>query len=37
VLEKMVLGQDFSEYLGFSAIHSTNCLTFIIIYHTGLV
>jgi hypothetical protein len=35
---KWQLGQVFSEYFGFSAnSHSTDCSTFIIIYHPGLV
>jgi hypothetical protein len=38
VVEKVALGQVLSEYLVSSANSpSTNCSTFIIIYHPGLV
>jgi hypothetical protein len=37
VVEKVALGQDFSEYFGFpDNSHSTDCFT-LIIYHPGLV
>jgi hypothetical protein len=38
VVDKVALGQVFSEYFGFPAnSHSADCSTFIIIYHPGLV
>jgi hypothetical protein len=38
VVDKVELEQIFSEYLGSPAnSHSTDCFTFIIIYHLGLV
>jgi hypothetical protein len=40
VVGKAALGQDFSEYLGFSASHSIDCSILIIIivmYHLGRV
>jgi hypothetical protein len=38
VVDKVALGQVFSEYFGSPAnIHSTNCFTITIIYHLGLV
>jgi hypothetical protein len=38
VVEKVALGQVFSEYFGFPAIlHSTNCSTITLAYHLGLV
>jgi hypothetical protein len=38
VVDKMALGQDFSEYFGFPAnLHYTNCSKITIIYHLGLV
>jgi hypothetical protein len=37
VVDKMALGQVFSEYFGFPAnLHSTNCFTITLIYHLGL-
>jgi hypothetical protein len=36
VVEKVALGQVFSEYFGFPC-HSTNCSTITIIYFLGLV
>jgi hypothetical protein len=37
VVDKMALGQVFSEYFGFPAnLHSTNCSTITLIYHLGL-
>jgi hypothetical protein len=34
----VALGQVFSEYFSFPAnLHSSNCSTFIIIYHPGLI
>jgi hypothetical protein len=38
VVDKVVLGQVFSEYFGFPAnLHSTNSSTIILIYHLGFV
>jgi hypothetical protein len=38
VVDKMALGQVFSEYFGYPAnFHSTNFSTITIIYHLGLV
>jgi hypothetical protein len=37
VVDKEALGQVFSEYLGSFASHPTDCSTFIIIHHLGLV
>jgi hypothetical protein len=38
VVDKVALGQVFSEYFGFSCqSSSTNCSVIIIIYHPGLV
>jgi hypothetical protein len=38
VVDKVTLGQGFSEYLGFPAnLHSTNFSTNTITYHPGLV
>jgi hypothetical protein len=38
VVNKVPLGQIFSEYFGFPAnLHSTNCSTITIIDHLGLV
>jgi hypothetical protein len=38
VVDKVVLGQVFSEYFGSpTSSHSTDCSTFIIIYHLGLM
>jgi hypothetical protein len=38
VLEKVALGQVFSKYFGSPAnSHSTDCSTFITVYHPGLV
>jgi hypothetical protein len=39
VVDKVALGQAFSEYFGFPPAnsHSTDCSTIIIIYHPGLV
>jgi hypothetical protein len=38
VVDKVAVGQVFSEYFGFSCQFSfTDCSTFIIIYHPGLV
>jgi hypothetical protein len=38
VVDKVALGQDFSEYLGFPCQFSfTDCSTLIIMYHPGLV
>jgi hypothetical protein len=38
VVDKVALGQVFSEYFGFPAnFHSTNCSTITLIYHLGLV
>jgi hypothetical protein len=38
VVDKVALGQVFSEYFGFPANpHSTNCSTIILIYHLGFV
>jgi hypothetical protein len=38
VVDKVVLGQDFSEYFGSPAnLHSTNYFTLNINYHPGLV
>jgi hypothetical protein len=38
VVDKVALGQVFSEYFGFPAnLHSTNCSTITIIYHLGFV
>jgi hypothetical protein len=38
VVDKVALGQVFSEYLGFPAdLHSTNFFTITITYHPGLV
>jgi hypothetical protein len=38
VVNKVALGQVFSEYFGFPAnTHSTDCSTVIIIYHPGLL
>jgi hypothetical protein len=37
-MDKVALGQVFSEYFGFPAnSHSTNCPTITNIYHLGLV
>jgi uncharacterized membrane protein (UPF0182 family) len=37
VVDKMALGQVFSEYFGFPChLHSTNCSTITLIYHLGL-
>jgi hypothetical protein len=38
VVDKVALGQVFSEYFGFPAnLHSTNCSTITLIYHLGFV
>jgi hypothetical protein len=38
LVDKVALGQVFSDYFGFPAhSHSTDCSTVIIIYHLGLV
>jgi hypothetical protein len=38
VVDKVALGQVFSEYFGFSANpHSTNCSTITVVYRLGLV
>jgi hypothetical protein len=38
MVDKVALGQVFSEYLGFPAnLHSTNCSTITHTYHLGLV
>jgi hypothetical protein len=38
VVDKVALGQVFSEYFGSPAnLHSTNCSTITFIYHLGLV
>jgi hypothetical protein len=37
VVDKVALGQVFSEYFGFPCnLHSTNCSTITLIYHLGL-
>jgi hypothetical protein len=38
VVDKVALGQVFSEYFGFPCnLHSTNCFTITLIYHVGFV
>jgi hypothetical protein len=37
VVDKVALGQVFSEYLGFPNLHSTNFPTITITYHPRLV
>jgi hypothetical protein len=38
VVDKVALGQIFSEYFGFPCqLHSTNCSTITLTYHLGLV
>jgi hypothetical protein len=38
VVDKVALGQAFSEYFGSPAnLHSTNCSTITLTYHLGLV
>jgi hypothetical protein len=38
VVDKVSLGQVFSEYFGFPArLHSNNCSSITLIYHLGLV